>query len=246
MVNALMQDNQQLRAALQQQTAAGNQQSALAENALAGQFTPQAAIPTTPAPVEDVPPQTLNFEELQYMSDDERNKRVLEWQTDVMRYAADQAVRRVREELAPVREDYETKRRMAAEEAAKSVVFADPRFSGLKGEMNEIERIIQSTPMLANAGDPEMKYTLAALLRNGVKYSRQPTSEEIIALVDKNPEVQKALEGRRARAVRDNTGSLPKPQPSSGLSSAAAVPENRPKSYQDVAKKFSQAFGLAR
>lgn len=250
----LVSQNQQLSAALQQERAraqqvlaqqngAMQQQSQAAEGAIQRQFTPEAAMSKGAAAAEEPP--MLNWQELSYLDPAEQQKRVAQWQQAVTDYSVRTAAAQIRDEvareMAPVRDDWEAKRQIAANEAAKATLFAMPQFADMKEKEGEIEKVIAGTPLLREAS-PQQKYVLAALISRGIHSSKQPTTEELINQVLANPDVMKALEARRVAEIQRNNEALPKVVPSSGLGNANAVPENKPKNMSDVAKAFMKLY----
>ena len=235
-------ENRQLNAAMQQRNAqvaqqneAMHQQSQAAEGAIMNQFTPAAAVPQTAAPEVTAPP-VLNIQELSYLSPEEQQVKLTQWQTAITEHAVRQAAAQLRNEIerdiAPVKEDWEAKRRIAANDAAKATLFSMPQFADMKEKEGDIERIIAGTPIL-NGASPEQKYVLAALISRGMNSSHQPTTEDLINMAKSNPDVMKALEAQRVAEIQRNNESLPKVVPSSGLGNANAVPESKPQTSED-------------
>ncbi len=248
----LMAENRRLSAAaaqsgaqVQEANGAMRQQSEAAEGAIMRQFTPEAAIPKASEGAAASVPPALNMQELSYLPPDEQQARLAAWQQESMNYAIRTAAAQLREEItrdmAPVKEDYEAKRRIAENDAAKAVLFGMPQFADMKEKEGDIENIIANTPILGSAS-PEQRYMLAALISRGMRSGRQMTTEELIEKALANPDVMKALEARRVAQIRQNNASLPKVVPSSGLGNANAVPESKPKNMEDVAKAFMQLY----
>ena len=177
------------------------------------------------------------------MSPQEQQEYIAKWQQDMTNYAVQTAAAQLREEFAPVRDDYEAKKRIAANEAARSTLFSMPQFSDMKGKEGDIEKIIEATPLLKNA-DPESKYMLAALISRGINASNGPTTEDLIEMATSNPDVMKAIETRRMSEIQKNNDSLPKVIPSSGIGNANAVPENKPQTMDDVKNALLKKFRL--
>ena len=237
---SLIAENQQLRNAMNQQNAAMQQQSNAAEGAILNQFTPSAAVPSQTQEEITAPP-SINFSEISYMSPQDQQEYIAKWQQDMTNYAVRAAAAQLREEFAPVRDDYEAKKRIAADEAARSTLFNMPQFSDMKGKEGDIEKIIEGTPILKNA-DPENKYMLAALISRGINASKGPTTEELIEMATSNPDVMKAIETRRMSEIQKNNESLPKVIPSSGIGNANAVPENKPQTMDDIKNALLKKF----
>ncbi len=241
-------ENQRLSRELQQvsmaQNAAMQQQSEAAEGAIMGQFTPEAAVPLQTPPAMSAPP-VLNMAEFNYLDPEKQQEMLAKWQQESMSYAARMAAAQIKEEIyrdiAPVREDYETKRRIAEDDAAKATVFAMPQFADMSGKEEEIDRVIANTPLLQKAS-PEEKYMFAALISRGIHSAKQPTTEELIDMAKSNPDVMKAIEASRVAEIQKNNESLPKVVPSSGMGNVNAVPENKPKTMDDVKRAFERLY----
>ncbi|MBE6599125.1 MAG: hypothetical protein E7638_06765 [Ruminococcaceae bacterium] len=243
-MQGLMQENRRLAAEIRQRDEAIMQQSEAAEGAIMGQFTPEAAVPAQTPPAMSAPP-VLNMSEFNYLDPEKQQEMLAKWQQESMNYAVRSAAAQVKEEIlkdiAPVREDYEAKRRVAANDAAKVAIFAMPQFADMKGKEDEIERVIAGTPLLQNAA-PEERYMLGALISRGLHAAKQPTSEELINMAKANPDVMKALEAARVAEIQQNNAALPRVVPSSGMGNANAVPENKPKTMDDVKKAFHRLY----
>ena len=236
----------QLNQQLTSQNAAMQQQSRAAESNIIGQFTPEAAVPKATTQPQTAAPK-LNWSEIGYLSPEEQEARLNQWQQESINYAlksyAGQLRDEVAREIAPIKEDYEAKRKIAENNAAKATLLNMPQFSDMRGRENELDYIIASTPVLQNA-NPEQRYKLAALIRRGINSSRQQTTEELIEKASANPDVMKALEARRVTEIQQNNSSLPKVVPSSGMGNANAMPEERPKNSDDVKTLMLRKLGI--
>lgn len=253
-MHQLIAENARLSQAAQQQAmqvnqanAAMQEQSKAAEGAIMNQFTPEAAMPkASPAPTA---PPVLSLQEVSYLPPEEQQARLAQWQQESMNYAIRTAAAQIRDEItrdmAPVKEDYEAKRRIAENEAARTTLLNMPQFADLKGKEGDLDKIIAGTPLLQGA-TPDQRYMLAALISRGMNSGRQMTTEELIEKASANPDVMKALEARRVAEIQQNNASLPKVVPSSGAGNANAVPEDRPTDAEGVRKKLYGMFGSRR
>ena len=243
----LSQAAQQQAAQVQHANAAMQEQSAAAEGAIMNQFTPEAAVPKV-SPAPSAAPM-LNLQEISYLAPEEQQARLAQWQQESMSYAIRTAAAQIRDEItrdmAPVKEDYEAKRRIAENDAARSTLLNMPQFADMKGKEGDLDKIIASTPLLQGA-KPDQRYMLAALISRGMNSGRQMTTEELIEKASANPDVMKALEARRVAEIQQNNASLPKVVPSSGAGNANAVPEERPTDAEGVRKKLYGMFGSRR
>lgn len=241
LVQQLMAQNQQLQAQLQQTSNAMQQQSQAAENGIMSQFTPDAA-PQAQQTAEDVAP-TLDFASMRYMSEEEQAQRMADWQQSVVDYAIRRATEAARSEIAPVRDEYEAKRRIAENDAAKATIYADPRFASFRDRDADIERIIAATPAL-NGVDAATRYMLGGLIDRGMS-NLQPheiTTEELVQKALASPEVLKALETKRATEIQKQNAEIPTIAPSSGTGNASPIPESKPKSFEDIRERAMRRF----
>ena len=241
LVQQLMAQNQQLQAQLQQTSNAMQQQSQAAENGIMSQFTPEAA-PQAQQTAEDVAP-TLDFASMRYMSEEEQAQKMADWQQSVVDYAIRRATEAARSEIAPVRDEYEAKRRIAENDAAKATIYADPRFASFRDRDAYIERIIAATPAL-NGVDAATRYMLGGLIDRGMS-NLQPheiTTEELVQKALASPEVMKALETKRATEIQKQNAEIPTIAPSSGTGNASPIPESKPKSFEDIRERAMRRF----
>lgn len=243
LVQQLMAQNQQLQAQLQQTGAAMQQQSQAAESAIMGQFAPQPA-PEAQQEAEDIAP-TLDFAGMRYMSEDEQAQKMAEWQQSVVDYAIKKATASVQQEIAPVRDEYEAKRRIAEADAAKATIYADPRFASFRERDADIERILSTTPAL-NGADAATRYMLGGLIDRGLNYlqPKEMTTEELVQKALASPEVMKALETKRATEIQKQNAEVPTIAPSSGTANASPIPESRPKDANELRERAFKRFGL--
>lgn len=243
LVQQLMAQNQQLQAQLQQTGAAMQQQSQAAEGAIMGQFEPQPS-PEAQHEAEDIAP-TLDFASMRYMSEDEQAQKMAEWQQSVVDYAIKKATESVQKEIAPVRDEYEAKRRIAEADAAKATIYADPRFASFRERDADIERILSATPAL-NGADAATRYMLGGLIDRGLNYlqPKEMTTEELVQKALASPEVMKALETKRAAEIQKQNAEVPTIAPSSGTANASPIPESRPKDANELRERAFKRFGL--
>lgn len=182
----------------------------------------------------------LNFRDLQYMSDEEQEEAVSQWQQAI----ADSAIAKIRGEFAPLKQDYEDKRRIAADAAAKSSIFRDSRFSDFEANSADIERIAGSDDFKNMS--PEHRYLYSGLIARALKHdpSSRPSTDDIIQMAMANPDVIRAIETRRAQDIQKKNDSLPVLSASSGFGNANPLPENTVKNKEELESRVKQRFGL--
>jgi hypothetical protein len=223
MLDRLTQQNQQTGQALQQQ-------SALAEEAVNRTMEPE------PYPVFD-------FDAVRYLDAEAQNKAMMQWQQEMMARMAKDAAAQAMEQMKPIREQYETNRRMAEDDAARTMVFGDKRFSDFAGHKDSIERVIASTPALQGLS-PVDKWIIGGLMDRGMRHASAPTAEEILTMAKANPDVMKAIAAQQATEMAQAQAGVPKIAPSSGMAQAQAIPENRPTTVKEMRDNIRKAFGL--
>lgn len=242
LVQQLMAQNQQLQAQLQQSNAAMQQQSQAAEGAIMNQLAPQPA-PEAQQVAEDVAP-VFDFEAIRYKDEGEQAAAMADWQKNVVDYAIRKATEAAQREVAPVRDEYEAKRRIAEADAAKATIYADPRFASFRDRDADIERILSTTPAL-NGADAATRYMLGGLIDRGLNnlQPKEMTTEELVQKALASPEVMKALETKRATEIQKQNAEIPTIAPSSGTANASPIPENKPKSFDDIRTRAMKRFG---
>lgn len=212
---------QQMQQQMQQQSQAMQQQSQLAEE----------TVNQTMEQPEPYP--QFDFDAIRYLDTAAQQQAMMEWQTAVMERASKDAVAQVMGEMQPIREQYEANRRIAEDDAARTAVFGDPRFSDFSDRREYIEKVIANTPALAGAS-PTDKWVIGGLMDRGMRHQNAPTTQEIIEMAKANPEVVKALMASQASEVAQSQVGLPKIAASSGMAQAQAIPENRPKNVKEL------------
>lgn len=242
LVQQLMAQNQQLQAQLQQTGAAMQQQSQAAESAIMNQFAPQSA-PEAQQVAEDVAP-VFDFESIRYKDEGEQAAAMADWQKNVVDYAIRKATEAAQREVAPVRDEYEAKRRIAEADAAKATIYADPRFASFRDRDADIERILSTTPAL-NGADAATRYMLGGLIDRGLNnlQPKEMTTEELVQKALASPEVMKALETKRATEIQKQNAEIPTIAPSSGTANASPIPESKPKDWNELRARALRRFG---
>lgn len=213
MIGRLTQQNQQSGQALQQQ-------SALAEEAVNSTMEPE-------------PYPQFDFNSIRYLSAEEQNQAMSQWQNALMERMVADAASKAMEQMAPIREQYEANRRMAEDDAARTAVFGDARFADFANNRASIERVISGTPALQGMA-PQDKWIIAGLMERGMRHANAPTTEDILTMAKANPEVMKALAAQQATEAAQAQAGVPRIAASTGMAQAQAIPENRPKNIKEL------------
>lgn len=207
----------QLQEVARQSQAAVGQQSELAQNAIDSTLT---------QPTAEIEIPVLNMQELQYQSPDEQEAALNAWQNAMVNAISDRVAAQYRSQIEPIKHSYEENQRIAANEAAKAQLANSPYFKDFRANEKAIEDFIASNPELASM-DAGKRYALGALAVRGRNYDPEakPTDEQIVDMVMNSPTVQKMLDTRRAQAIQQKNADIPVVMPSTGYSTAAAVPK---------------------
>lgn len=231
-VNPLESQNAQLMQMIQQQQAIIQQLTA--QNQQAGQAMQQQSELAEEAVNRTMEPYPQHdWNAVRYMEGDAQNQAIAQWQQAVMERAVQDAMEKAMGEMKPIREQYEANRRMAENDAARTAVFGDPRFTDFADRRDAIEQVISNTPALQGLS-PTDRYVIGGLMDRGMRHQNAPTTEEILAMARANPEVMKALAAQQATEMAQAQAGVPKIAASTGMAQAQAIPENRPKNDKEL------------
>lgn len=231
-VQQLQAQNAQLAQQVQQAQNTVQEQSQLAQNAV----DTAAEQPTINVPV-------LDFNEMQYDDDETRARKMADWQNAMVQMISDQVDRQRAGQLQPIIEDWQRNKRIAEDEAAKAQIWGDARFAGFKDRDAQIQQIIGANKEF-DGMEAKRKYLLAGLIDRGLNQSAAPTAEEIANLYRNSPDAQRIIDSERARTIAERNNQIPTIQPSSGLSTANAIPDEAPKTKNDLWRRTDEIFGV--
>lgn len=233
-LRAAEQANAQLQAQMQQAQATVQDQSQAAQNALdTAMNQPSITVPV------------LDFNEMQYDDDATRAQKMQDWQNAMVQQISDAVSKQYAGQLAPIREDYENKRRIAEQEAARQTIWGDSRFADFKDRDEQIQRILNANPELQQLG-ANRSYLVGGLMARGLDYKPQPSPEELVKMIQNSPEAQRMLDQQRAQTIADRNQQIPTIQPSSGMATANAIPDAVPKTKEDLYRMAAERLGGAR
>lgn len=216
------QENAQLKARIAELEAAMQQQSQAAENAIVDEM---------------LEPPEFPLDGFEYLSDEERAQRLAEYNSAMAEYTKKQILK----EISPAIQYFQQQSKLAEYEATRNALASSPELKPLMDDFDGIDRVIQRTPELESL-DPQRRLIIAALINKGIKAmnnQKQPTPEEIASQALQNPEAMRIIETKRAQQIAQKNQNVPKITASSGMSSAVAMPEEKPKGWGD-------AFALAK
>jgi len=215
-LRAVQEENAKLRAQIEQQSQANEEkvEAAVAE------------------------PPVLDMSQWGYMTDAQRTDAQSKYQNDVMAYFKNAMM----SELAPLKEAYAKQRADAARQEAIAALSTDARFEGFSDALPQIQNVLDKTPELKDT-DPRRAYQIAYAINRGFAPKPQRSAAEIAEEAMKNPEVMRIIETKRATDTAAKNADVPVVSAASGMSSAAAVPTNRPKTIEE-AHKMWEGFNL--
>lgn len=237
---SVLQAQQAQIAELKQQLAAQgqamNQQSQMAQEAIDNSMTQPAVEVQMPA---------LDTSRWDYMDDAGRQAATDDYNRQMGEFIKAIVENRMNAEMAkldPIRQDYENKRQIAANDAAKSQLFGNPQFADFKENNDLMERIISGAPGMERM-EPSQRYLIAGLAARGYRNNpAQLSASQLVDMVRKNPDAMKMLDTQRAQDVAQKNASAPPVIPSSGMSTASAIPYESPKNMDDVKSRMARYF----
>lgn len=215
---ALMQQLNQARGMVEEQNGAAGEALASALN------QPSVTVPV------------LDFNELQYDDDATRERKMQEWQSAMVQNITDAVARQYAGQLEPIREDLEARRRAADEEAARQHIWADSRFGDFRDRDEQIQKILAANHEF-DGMPADRRYLMGGLIARGMDYKPAPGTEDLVRMVQENPEAMRMLDSARARAVADRNQTVPTIMPSSGYAQANAIPDDAPKTKEDLFRR---------
>lgn len=205
----LQQENAQLRAQIQQQSQVAEQK-----------MEEVAAQPVMPV---------LDTSRWGYLTDEQRAEESTKYTqalTDYIRAQMDG-------EIAPIKKMYEQQARESERSNAISRLSEDARLPGFKDALPQIQNIIDKTPSLANES-PINQLQIAYLINRGLNQGQEKSASQLAQEAMDNPEVMRIIESKRAQDVKAKNAEVPVASASTGMSQAAAIPDNRPKTMEEA------------
>ena len=190
------------------------------------------------------PPAPPDFNSVQYLDDGERLRAISEYGAAM----ADYTRQSVMKELQPIVDQYHRQTKEAEDAAVKNQLLASGQLQGFSEDMAQIDKIVSSTPGLAELA-PEVKYTLAYVINRGVKAmnakpAEAETAEQLVAKVMQNPEALKAIEKERVAKIAAVNKNAPPIAASQGQGNAPAVAQNPPQNFNEARARARKFFGL--
>ncbi len=189
-------------------------------------------------------PPVLDLAGVQYLGDEARQKLMADYSAAM----ADYTRQSILKELQPMVDQYERQTREAADAAVRNQLAGSGRLPGFSEDAGQIEKIIATTPGLANL-PPETKYALGYVIHRGVqamnaKPAEPETAEQLVARVLENPDAMKAIEKQRAQKIAAANKNAPPVAASQGQHNAPAAAQNPPQDFNEARSRARKLFGL--
>ena len=126
-----------------------------------------------------------------------------------------------------------------------------PELAGINDMLPQLEKIISNNKWLQSDDMPiEEKFINAYAIARGVNAINTPpeepkelTSEELMALYDKNPTFQELVEKKRLDTIKQSQ-QVPPFSASSGAVNAALNIKEKPKTFEEASERTRKMFGL--
>lgn len=241
MVQQMQTQNQQLRQEVERLRSAMDEQNSAAEIAEMRQAV------TPPAP-----PQMPSFDDIAYISDEEKQRRQAEYTTSLASFLKGQ----IMDEVQPYIDRAKEADLRDAEEAI-ILKFSDPQsgYADFAEYVPMIRNIAKNNPLVANAEMNDDKILTAYAIAKGIKSNiPQPaklklsdedkkllSNEELLEIYRSNPDLQKMIASEQIQKVQE-TGEVPVFSASGDVGNVALTPDEKPKTLADARKIMSGLF----
>lgn len=171
------------------------------------------------------------------------------------KYAQDMAAYNRQEfmkEFAPVIEQANEAKHNKEKSELISALSQVPELKGINEMLPQLDKIIANSKALSSSDVPlDEKYILAYAVATGVNTMntppvehKDPTTEELMALYNSNPDFQDMVERQRIEQVK-NSQQVPPFSASSGAVNAALNIPEEPKGWDDASERTRKMFGLS-
>lgn len=218
-LQALQQQNETLQQAIQQQSQ--QQEEKIVE--------------------EIMEPPVLDVNSLMYDDEETAKSKVNQFADSLTQFTE----KNILDKLAPYIEQSEQIKQQNAKSEAIKALSSVPELEGFSELLPQIENIVASNPLLKNTQNIEEAYINAYAIAKGVTAMNtpktepaEPTPEQIIGLLAKNPDAQKLYEQERLKKLEESQ-QVPPLNASSGAFNAALNIPKKPKDFSEVRKLLS-------
>ena len=200
---------------------------------------------------EALQPPTLDLSNLAFASDEEQQAAMAKYAEDMAAYNRQELMK----ELAPTLKYAE--KGMHEQEANEAITLLSqvPELSGIENMKPNLDRIIASNAWLQSDDMPlDEKYINAYAIARGIdsiknppkapETPKEPTTDELMELYRKNPDLQALIEKERLEAVKSGQ-QVPPLSASSGAAGAALDIKEKPQTIEEAAERTRKLFGLS-
>ena len=194
--------------------------------------------------IEDImQPPTLDINSLLYDDEETAAGKVNEYTNGILSFAEKEIMKKI----SPyIQEAEEAKKQNEKSEVVNSLSQV-PELPGFKELLPQIENIVSTNPIFKNATDLGEAYINAYAIAKGVSTINTPkqetTPEQLIEMINSNPEAQKLYEQLRVQKVQNNQ-QVPPLSASSGAVNAAPNIPKRVETFEDARKRTEEMFNM--
>lgn len=177
--------------------------------------------------------------------DEETRKAMLEEYSNSMRdYVKSDIMREMEPALMMAREAQSNREKNDVISALKNI----PEMQGIEGMIPQMDAIIKNNAKMFDGLSTEDKYINAYAIARGVNAintpaKAEPTAEEIVNMLNNNPDALALLEKQRVNAVKDNQN-VPAMSAGSGAGNVPLTPPpEKPKTWDEARSLARKLFG---
>lgn len=161
-------------------------------------------------------PPTFNFSEIMYASEEDQRAAAQKFVDDTMQYTRSS----IMQELAPIVNDFKAREANVQRNEVKNGYRHSESYPEFEQREAWMEQVLDKNPELRNL-PPNKQYEIAYLITQGVdavNARRNPSPEpapksmdEMLAEIEGNPELMRALEARRVKGIAQSKQDNPPP-----------------------------------
>jgi hypothetical protein len=188
---------------------------------------------------EIMEPPVLDINSLMYDDEETAKSKVADFSKNMFEYAKSGVLKEISPYIEQVKQAQQANERAEVVNTLSQV----PELAGFKEMLPQIENIIKNNPILQNA-KPEDAYINAYMIAKGVSAvntpQTEPTPEQILEMIQKNPEAQKLYEQSRLEKV-EGSQQVPQFTASSGANAALNIAK-KPTTLEEARERTLKMF----
>jgi hypothetical protein len=189
-------------------------------------------------------PTPLNYSEMEYLSDDERQAKHNEYVGNLTKYIMQEVSKQYGNQMKPIVDSY--RKAQADAEEAELLNLMKGMQNELPGFAEHIDAIntLTNTPSFANIPKAE-RLTAGYLMALGRdKLNEKPmTADDIYKKAVANPEVMRMIAAEQAKQL-ENKQNIPVFTASAGSASAPVDVPKKPETLEEASKQAFESFGI--